>query len=72
MNEKFQNKRLEENESKKNAKMKKISHIKGWILGMRQVHVKTLLITLIKEKYNGKSKKYFVKLKLRTDPTSSA
>ena len=48
MNEKFQNKRLEENESKKNATMKNISHIKGWILGMTQVHEETLPITLIK------------------------
>ena len=38
---------------------------------MTQAHVEPLPIPLIKVAYNGKSDKYFVKLKLRRDPTSS-
>ena len=38
---------------------------------MTQVQVETPPIPLIKGKYNGKSEKDFVKLKLCTDPTSS-
>ena len=51
--------------------MKNISHNKSWDFGMNQVHVEPLLIPLIKGKYNGKSDKDFVKLKLRRYPTSS-
>ena len=38
---------------------------------MTQVHVEPPLTPLIKGKYDGTSDKYFVKLKLRRDPTSS-
>ena len=38
---------------------------------MTQVHTEPLLIPLIKVTYDGKSEKYFVKLKLRKYPTSS-
>ena len=38
---------------------------------MAQVHVDPLTILLIKVKYNGKSDKYFLELKLCRDPTSS-
>ena len=38
---------------------------------MTPPHVDPSLIPLIKENHNGKSEKYFVKLKLRRDPTSS-
>ena len=37
---------------------------------MTQAHVEPLQIILIKETYNGKSDKYFVKLKLCRDPKS--
>ena len=37
---------------------------------MTQPHLDPPLIPLIKEKHDGKSDKYFVKLKLRRDPTS--
>ena len=37
--------------------------------GMTQPHVDPPQIPLIKEKYDGKSDRYFVKLKLRRDPT---
>ena len=51
--------------------MKNVSHNKGWILGINPSHVEPLTITLIKETYNGKPEKDFVKLKLRRYPTSS-
>ena len=38
---------------------------------MTQTHMEPPPITLIKENYDGKSDKDFVKLKLRRDPTSS-
>ena len=38
---------------------------------MTPPHVDPSLIPLIKENHNGKSEKYFVKLKLRRDPTMS-
>ena len=38
---------------------------------MTQVHVKPQPIPVIKGKYDGKSDKYFVKLKLHRYPTSS-
>ena len=45
--------------------MNNVSNKKGWDSGMTQSHVDPPLITPIKGKYNGKSDKYFVKLKLR-------
>ena len=51
--------------------MKNIYHKKSWNLGMTQVHVEPPMIPLIKGKYDGKPDKYFVKMKLRRDPTSS-
>ena len=51
--------------------MKNVSHKKIWISGMTQVHVDPPLIPLIKGKYDSKSDKDFVKLKLHRDPTSS-
>ena len=44
---------------------------KGWMTGMTKPHVEPPPIPLIKEKHNGKSDKYFVKLKLLRDPTLS-
>ena len=38
---------------------------------MTQVHVEPPTIPLIKGKYDGKSDKYLLKMKLRRDPTSS-
>ena len=38
--------------------------------GMTQPHVEPPPIPLSKENHDGKSEKYFVKLKLRRDPTS--
>ena len=49
--------------------MSNVSSKKEWITGMNQPHVDPLPIPLIKENYNGKSDKYYVKLKLRRDPT---
>ena len=40
-------------------------------MGITQPHLEPPLISLFKEKHNGKSDKYFFKLKLRRDPTSS-
>ena len=51
--------------------MKNFSHKKSWNSGMTQVHVEPPPKPLIKVKYDGKSDKYFVKLKLCRDPTSS-
>ena len=39
--------------------------------GMTQLHVNTPNNPLMKENLDSKSAKYFVKLKLRRDPTSS-
>ena len=44
--------------------MNNVSNKKGWDSGMTQANVELPLITPIKGKYNGKSDKYFVKLKL--------
>ena len=41
------------------------------MIGVTHSHVDPPSITLIQETYDGKSEKYFVKLKLRRDPTSS-
>ena len=51
--------------------MKNVSNKNIWNSGMMQVHVEPLSIPLIKGKYDCKSDKYFVKLKLRKYPTSS-
>ena len=51
--------------------MKNVSHKKGCKLGINQAHVEPLPIPLIREMYDGKSDKYFIKLKLRRYPTSS-
>ena len=40
-------------------------------MGMTQPHVETVSIPLIKENHSGKWDIYFVKLKLRRDPTLS-
>ena len=50
--------------------MKNVSSKKGWTTGVTQPHVDPPMVPLIKENYNGKSKKYFVKHKLRRDPAS--
>ena len=47
------------------------SHKKGLNLGTKPAHVEPPTITLLKEMSNGKSGKYFIKIKLRSDPTSS-
>ena len=49
--------------------MKNISDKKLWMTWMDQPHLDPLMIPLIKEKQDGKSDKYFVKFKLRIDPT---
>ena len=49
--------------------MNNISNKKGWKLGMAQENVEPLPITLITGTCDGKSDKYFVKLKLRRYPT---
>ena len=46
-------------------------HKESWNLRMIQVHVEPPSIPIIKGKYDGKSDKYFVKLKLCRYPTSS-
>ena len=51
--------------------MKNVSHKKGWKPGTNKAHVEPPPNILIKEIYNDKSDKYFVKIKLRRDPTSS-
>ena len=51
--------------------MKNVYHKKGWNLVTNPAHVKPPPISLIKEKCNGKSDEYIVKIKLRRDPTSS-
>ena len=51
--------------------MKNFSHKKGCNSGITQVNVETPKISLIKVKYDGKSDKYFVKLKMCSDPTPS-
>ena len=50
--------------------MNKILSKKRFMTGTTQPHVDPPPITLIKENHDGKSEKYFVKLKLRRDPTS--
>ena len=52
-----------------NATMKNVSSKRGWMTGMTQPHVESLSIPLTKEKHDGKSDKYFVKLKLHRYPT---
>ena len=55
-----------------NAKsMRIIFHKKLWRSGINPAYVEPLPTTLIKETYNGKSEKYFVKLKLGRYSTSS-
>ena len=49
--------------------MRNVTGKKGWMTGKTQLHIDPPHIPLIKEKYNGKSYKDFVKLKLRRDPT---
>ena len=51
--------------------MKNVSSKKEWMTGVTHPHVEPPPIPLIQETYYGKSDKYFVKLKLRRDPTSS-
>ena len=51
--------------------MNNVSHLKKLNLGMIQVHVEPPTIPLMKGKYDGKSDKDFVKMKLRRDTTSS-
>ena len=48
-----------------------VSHKEGWNSGTKSTHVEPPMITLIKETYNDKLDKDFVKLKLRMNPTSS-
>ena len=54
-----------------NTKTKNVSSKKGWMTGMNHPHVEPPPIPLIQETHDGKSDKYFVKLKLCRDPTSS-
>ena len=56
---------------KQEHKIKNVSHNKGWILGINPAHVEPSPITLSREMCNGKSDKYFVKIKSRRDPTFS-
>ena len=51
--------------------MKNASSKKGWMTKKKQPHIEPPPITLVKEKHDGKSDKYFVKPKLCRDPTSS-
>ena len=51
--------------------MKDGSSKKGWMTGIIQAHVEPPPIPLLKELHDGKSDKYFVKLKLRRYPTLS-
>ena len=51
--------------------MKNVLHKKGWNPGTKPAHVELLLPLLMKETYNSNPDEYFVKLKLRRDPTSS-
>ena len=60
-----------EDERNKNSTINNDSHKKGWNSGITQAHVEPPLITLTKVKYDGKSDKYFEKLKLRRVTTSS-
>ena len=67
----LQSNRLEEDERNNNTTMNNISHKKGWNLGIVQAYVEPPMITFIKGTYDGKSDKYFVRLKLCRDPMSS-
>ena len=49
--------------------MKNLSSKERWMTGMTHPQVEPPPIPLIKEKHDGKSDKYFVKLKLHRDPT---
>ena len=51
--------------------MKTVSSKKGWMTRVTLPHVEPPPIPLIQEKYDGKSDKDDVKIKLRIDPTSS-
>ena len=51
--------------------MKNVSHKKVWNSGMTQAHVEPPPIILINRTYDGKSDKYFVKLKLHRYPMFS-
>ena len=48
-----------------------VSGKKVWMTGMTHPHIDPQPIPLIQETYDGKSDKYFVKLKIRRDHTSS-
>ena len=50
--------------------MKNHSSKKGQMTGTTQAHIDPPPIPLVKEKHDGKSNKYFVKLKLRRYTTS--
>ena len=51
--------------------MKNVSSKKLWMTGMTHPHIDPPPIPLIQETHYGKSDKYFVKIKLRRDPTLS-
>ena len=50
--------------------MKKFSHKKKWNVGTVQVHVEPHPIPIITSNNDDKLVNYFVKIKLRRDPTS--
>ena len=52
--------------------IKNVSHNKSWNSRVTQPHVEPPLIHLIKGNHDDNSEKYFVKLKLRRDPTLSS
>ena len=54
-----------------NTTIYNVSSKKGWMTRMTHPYVDPPPIPLIKEKHDGKSEKYFVKIKLRIDPMSS-
>ena len=49
--------------------MNNVSSKKVWMTGTINPHMEPLPIILIKEKHDGKSEKYLLKLKLHRDPT---
>ena len=53
------------------TKIKNVSSKKGWMTGMTHPHIDPPPIPITKETHDGKSDKYFVKLKLSRYPTSS-
>ena len=58
------------NTKKNTGTMKNLLHKNKWNTGVVQVRVDPPPTPLMKIKYNDKSEKYFVKLKLRRGPTS--